>query len=77
MSHTMEFQLLSTCRVFKKSIHKTLKKHYIMKKYPISTIRVLSSLKFHFLFQLALIQTKHVISRMQKLYPNKKFEIRK
>lgn len=28
-------------------------------------------------FQLALIQTKHVIGRLQKLYPKQKFEIRK
>lgn len=28
-------------------------------------------------FQLALVQTKHVIASLQKLYPKQKFEIRK
>lgn len=36
----------------------------------------LSSLSLS-LFQLALIQTKHVVGRLQKLYPKQKFEIRK
>lgn len=29
------------------------------------------------MFQLALIQTKHVIASLQKIYPKEKFEIRK
>lgn len=33
--------------------------------------------KILFFFQLALVQTNHVISSLQKLYPQQKFEIRK